>query len=74
MMSFMVGWVVVVVYRGGKTSGAWEHCSQKELDQTILVRKILPKCNTLVTIFMRKAFYPTSVVGLMKNSEMNKIN
>ena len=50
--------------RGAKRGGAWEHCSQKENDQTILDRRILTKSTALVVIFMKKAFYPTSAVGL----------
>ena len=50
--------------RGGKRGGAREHCSKKEVDQTILGRRILAKCTALVTIFKKKAFNPTSSVGL----------
>ena len=41
--------------RGAKRGGAWEHCSQKEMDQTILGRKILAKSTALVEIFVKKS-------------------
>ena len=49
--------------RGGKRGGAWEHCSQKELDWTILGRRILVKSAALVAIFTKKAIYRTSTAG-----------
>ena len=48
--------------RGGKRGGAREHCSKKEMDQTILGRRILAKSTALVTIFTKKAFNPISTV------------
>ena len=57
--------ITILSSRGGKRGGAREHCSKKEMDQTILGRRILAKCTALVTIFMKKAFNPTFAVGLM---------
>ena len=38
-----------------KWGGAWEHCSQKEVDQTILGRGILAKSTAFVAIFIKRA-------------------
>ena len=61
------GWVEVVVVRGEKRGGAGEHCSQKEMDQTLLGRRILAKFTALVAIFIKRANYRTIAVGPMKN-------
>ena len=55
------------VARGWKRGGAREHCSQKEIDQTILGRRIPAKFTALVAIFIKRAIYRTFAVGQMKN-------
>ena len=52
---------------GAKRGGAREYCSQKEMDSTLLGRRILAKFTALVTIFIKMAIYFTSEVGPMKN-------
>ena len=53
--------------RGGKRGGAREHCSQKEMDQTSLGRRIPAKSTAFVAILIKRAIYCTSAVGPMKN-------
>ena len=53
--------------RGAKRGGAREHCSQNEMDQTILGRRILAKFTALVAIFIKRAIYRTFKDGPMKN-------
>ena len=53
--------------RGGKRGGAWEHCSQKEMDGTIFVRRIWAKFTALVANFIKMAIYRTFAVGPIKN-------
>ena len=45
----------MVVVRGGKRGGAREHCSQREMDGTILGRRIWAKFNALAAIFVKRA-------------------
>ena len=42
--------------RGAKRGGAQEHCSQKDMDRTILGRRILAKSTALVSIIKKKVF------------------
>ena len=58
---------LVSIGRGGKSGGAWEHCSQNEMDRTILGRRIWAKFTALVAIFIKRAIYCTFLVGPMKN-------
>ena len=51
------------IIRGGKRGGAREHCSQKEMDQTSLGRRIPAKSTAFVAIFIKRAIYCTSAVG-----------
>ena len=53
--------------RGGKRGGAWEHCSKKEMDRTIFVRKIWAKFTALVANFIKMAIYRTFAVAQRKN-------
>ena len=53
--------------RGAKRGGAREHCSQKEMDRTLLGRRIPAKLTVLVTILIKRAIYCTSEVGPMRN-------
>ena len=48
--------------RGGKRGGAREHCSKKEMDRTLLGRRIQAKSTALVAIFIKRAGYRTSAV------------
>ena len=57
----------MVVVRGGKRGGAREHGSQKEMDKTTIGRRIRAKFTAPVTIFINRAIYRISAVGLMKN-------
>ena len=60
---------MTAVCRGGKRGGAREreHCSKKEMDRTILSRRIWAKFTILVSIFIKRAIYRTFLVGPMKN-------
>ena len=55
------------VPRGGKRGGAWKHCSQMEVERTILGRRIWAKFTALVAIFINRAIYRTYFVEPMKN-------
>ena len=56
-----------ILSRGGKMGGAREHCSQKEMDKTILGRRIRAKFTALVAIFVKRACNRTFAAGPMKN-------
>ena len=47
--------------RGGKRGGAWEHCSQKEMDGTIFGRRIGAKSTALVAICIKKRLFIASM-------------
>ena len=54
--------LIVISSRGGKRGGAREHCSKKEMDRTLLGRRIQAKSTALVVIFIKTAIYRTSAV------------
>ena len=56
-----------LVYKGGKRGGAWERCSQKEMNRTSLVRRIWAKFTALVANFIKMAIYRTFAVAPRKN-------
>ena len=44
---------------GAKRGGAWEHCSQKEMDRIDHDRRIWDKSTALVAISVNRVIYPT---------------
>ena len=49
--------------RGAKRGGAWEQCSQKEIDRIDLGRRIWDKSTPLVTISVNRVIYPIVTDG-----------